>query len=400
MFTFSGRVGAITMFILFTAQGIVTAGDWPNWRGPNHNGASTERNFKTLFKSEPKKLWERPIGSAYSGISVVGDRLYTCGIDGDAQTLFCLKNDDGSIVWKARIEDQYKNEWGDGARGTPTIHDGHVYIMGARGTVACFKAADGEKVWSREYGHKPQWGYSGSILIHGDLAIVATGGKDGALRALDKSSGREVWHCGNDADSGYSTPYPFTFDGVDYVCAFLGNGAIVADVRTGREVLHIPWKTDWKVNAATPIYHDGHLWLGSGYRTGCGVYKLSKEGDKLAAKEVWQSKVMLNKFQTPVLYEGKLYAFDERALKCVDFMTGERHWQERGANGTVLLASEYLVTLTEDGRLQVGLATAEGFKATGKAQVLDDRCWTVPTLVDGRLYVRNLVRIVCYDLSK
>ncbi|MBX3394953.1 MAG: PQQ-binding-like beta-propeller repeat protein [Phycisphaerae bacterium] len=385
------------------------AEDWPNWRGPRYDGSSAETKFARSWTGERPQRWERNLGSAYSGLTVVGDRLFTCGVAMETsergkpepmQVLYCLRTADGEVAWKSVIEDIFRNEWGDGARGTPTYDDGRVYIMGANGTVACFDANDGKKLWARKYDERPMWGYSGSVLIRGTLAIVATGGKKGALRALDKSSGREVWRCGDDASAGYSTPYPFTFEKKEYVISFLGTSAIAAEVTSGREVLRIPWKTDWNVNAATPIYHDGHLWLGSGYRTGCAVYALKPAGDKLEAKEVWKSKVMLNKFQTPVLFGGKLYAFDERAFKCVDFMTGELDWKERGQNGTVVLADGNLITLTESGKLRIGPASPTKFEPTGEAQILDDRCWTVPTLVDGRLYARNLERVVCIDLSE
>ncbi|MBK8268383.1 MAG: PQQ-like beta-propeller repeat protein [Planctomycetes bacterium] len=376
------------------------AEDWPNWRGPRYDGSSNETNFKKSWTDDLKKLWDLPIGSAYSGISVVGNRAYTCGIEKDKQTLFCIDVNNGKIIWKSPIEDNFKNEWGNGSRGTPTVNDSRVYIMGANGTVCCFEAADGKKVWSREFSNRPMWGYSSSVLIHDDLAIITPGGKDGAVRALKKSTGREAWHCGDDDSPGYSTPYPFSFDGRDYVVSFLGTGAIIADIKTGKEVARIPWKTDWNVNAATPIYHKGYLWLGSGYRTGCGVFKLSKAGDQIDAEEVWKSSVMLNKFQTPVLHDGKLYAFDERAFKCVDFKTGKLEWRERGENGTIILADGQLITLTEKGRLRIGKAPESGFTPTGEADILDDRCWTVPTLSNGKLYARNLERVVCYDLSE
>lgn len=375
------------------------AEDWPHWRGPTYNGVSAEKGILKKWEAAPKKLWEQSIGSAFSGISVVGDRAYTCGIREDKQTLFCLGVSDGKIIWTAEIEKNFPSEWGDGARATPTVADGSVYVMGARGTVACYKASDGSKTWSRSYDNQPMWGYSSSVLVEGDLAIVVTGGKDGALRALDKSTGREVWTSGDDYAPGYSSPYPFTFSGKRYVCAFLGTMAMVAELPGGREVLRIPWSTDWNVNAATPIYHDGHLWLGSGYRTGCGLFKLEADGDKLKAKEVWKSKVMLNKFQTPVLCDGKLYGFDEKAMACVDFMTGERHWRERGANGTVLFADDCIIALSEKGDLRVGAPSIAEFKPTGEAQILKGRCWTVPTLSGGRLFARNLEKIVCYDLS-
>jgi outer membrane protein assembly factor BamB len=372
--------------------------DWPNWRGPNYDGHSSEQGFKTAWDGDLKTMWSRDIGAGYSGISLVEGRAYTCGSAGGKQVLLCLDATTGKPIWERPIEQEYQDSMGSGTRGTPTVDDGHVYVMGARGTLTCFDTGEGSQVWSRKYDHVPQWGYSGSVLIQGKLAIVVTGGADGALRALDKRTGKEVWKCGKDGDSGYSTPYPFEFQGGKYVCSFFGNSVVIAELSNGREVLNMPWVTDWKVNAATPIFHDGHLFLSSGYKTGCGLYKILKTGDKLEAREVWRSKVLMNKFQTPVLHEGKLYSFDQTAFKCVDFMTGKEEWKRRGKHGTVLFADGRLIALTAEGRLQIAKASPSGFEPTGEANILDDRCWTVPTLCDGRLYARNLERIVCIDL--
>jgi len=161
----------------------------------------------------------------------------------------------------------------------------------------------------------------------------------------------------------------------------------------------MPWKTDWEVNAASPIFHDGHLFLTSGYKTGSALLKLAYEGEKLASKEVWKSDVLLNKFQSCILHDGKLYASDQNALKCVDFLTGKEHWKKpKIRNGTLVLADGHLLLLTEGGQLQIAKPSPEDFVPLGTADILTGRCWSVPVLSGGRLYARNLERVVCFDL--
>lgn len=389
---------SIAVLAGFILLGSSFGADWPHWRGPHYDGHSSEKGFKTSWDGDLPAVWTREIGAGYSGISIVKGRVYTCGTSNGKQVLLCLDATTGKPIWEQPFEDGYNNSFGNGTRGTPTVHKGRVYVMGARGKLACFRADNGAEIWSHKYDRVPQWGYSGSVLIQGKLAIAITGGKDGSLRAFDKKTGKEVWKCGSDKDPGYSTPYPFTFKGTKYVCSFFGNNVVIVEPSTGREVLSMPWKTAYKVNAATPIFHEGYLFLSSGYQTGCGLYKLSKKGDKLEAQEVWRSKVLLNKFQTPVLHEGKLYSFDQKAFKCVDFMSGKELWKKRGKHGTLILADGHLIALTGEGRLQIAKALPSGFDPTGEANILDNRCWTVPTLSDGRLYARNFDRIVCIDL--
>ena len=386
---------------LFAAAASALADDWPHWRGPNHDGQSGEKNFKTTWgKSEPKVLWERELGPAYSSFACVGDRVYTCGTKGGKQVLFCLDVETGKDVWSKPFDEGYTDGQGDGTRATPTVDGSRVYIFGTHGQLACHDAKTGKQIWTRKFNDKPQWGYAGSVLIQGDLAIVSPGKPAGGLCALNKKTGEPVWKCGDDV-AGYATPYPFTFKGKRYICGFLGNSAIIAELETGKQVFSMPWKTDWKVNAAAPIFHEGYLFLSSGYSTGCGLFKLRAEGDALSAEEIWRSKVLLNKFQTPVLHRGKLYSSDQKALKCVDFMTGERHWRKRRVkHGTVVYANGHLILLTEKGELRIAKANPEGFKSSAKARVLEGQCWTVPVLSGGRLYARNFEKAICIDLRK
>lgn len=141
--------------------------------------------------------------------------------------------------------------------------------------------------------------------------------------------------------------------------------------------------------------------ISSGYGHGCILLKLKKQGDGLGAGTVWQSKVLRNKFQSSVLYDGHLYTSDETALKCVEFLTGKEKWNKRGVqHATIVVADGHLLILTEQGQLLIAKATPEEFKLTTEANILSGRCWTIPTLYRARLYARNLERLVCFDLKE
>lgn len=389
----------VALLVMGPQVPIVLGEDWPNFRGPRHDGISAETGLRTTWSQPIPLVWERSVGSAYSSFSCVGDRVYTCGEKDDYQALFCLDADTGETLWTSSFEEAFRNSYGDGTRATPTVDDGLVYILGGHGKLTCVDAETGRERWSHKFNNKPTWGYSGSVLIEGDLAIASGGGGDGALVAFDKKTGKVIWKCGNDP-AGYGSPYPFDYGDGRYIAVFTGNSAVIADAKTGKQVGRIPWKTDWDVNAASPIFHDGHLFLTSGYKTGSGLFKVGKEGGGLSFTPVWKSKVLLNKFQSPVLYRGKLYSSDQKAFKCIDFMTGDQHWiQRRLKHGTVVLADEYLYFLTASGELQIGKASPGGFEPETKAKILDGRCWSVPVLHRGRIYARNLDRVVCFDLK-
>ncbi len=376
------------------------AEDWPQWRGPNHDGISAEKGFQTKWEKTPPKLWEREIGSAFSGFACVGGKVYTCGTADKQQVAFCLDADTGNVVWQTPIEAEYRErQGGDGTRATPAVDGGRVYILGALGQLVCLEADSGKVAWSRQFEAPPQWGYAASVLIEGNLAMVTAGGSEGTLLALDKQTGKIAWKCG-DGVVGYATPYPFTFDGTRYVVGFMGKETLIAEAATGKQVWSMPWETDWNVNASTPIFTDGRLFISSGYNHGSILLKLAREGEQLKMDTVWQNKNIRAKFQSPVLHEGYLYASDEVGINCVELATGEEKWSKREVtNGTVVLADGHLLVLTEKGELLIARATPKEFEPFTNVKLLDGRCWTIPTLYKGRLYVRNLKQAACFDLT-
>jgi outer membrane protein assembly factor BamB len=397
-------VTAVTL-VIAAAQVEGAAPDWPNFRGPNHDGISTETGLKTKWTAPMPLVWERDVGSGFSSFACVSGRVYTCGTKGRQQTILCTDARTGEVVWQTPFEPAVREpQGGDGPRATPTVSDGRVYVLGGHGKLVCLDAETGSEAWSVQFSNRPTWYYSGSVLIEGDLAIVSAGGPDGALVAFDKATGQRRWTCG-DEPVGYATPYPFTLDGTRYVVGFMGDSAIVAEAATGREVLRHSWKTSYNVNAASPIFHDGHLFLSSGYGHGSVLLKLAKNGDVLKATKAWEEDTLLGKFQSAILFQDHLYACDERGIACVDFMTGKSKWRERRIdgenmiNGTIVLADGHLFVLSERGSLLIGQASPDGFTPSSKAEILRGRCWTVPVIYDGHLYARDLERVVCFNLK-
>lgn len=373
--------------------------DWPNYRGPNHDGISNESGLKADWKDAIPFVWDRNVGSAFSSFACVDKRVYTCGTQDGKQVLFCLDADDGRVLWQSAFEPEYREaQGGDGTRATPTVHDGRVYILGAKGKLLCVDATTGTELWSKQFNHPPQWGYSASVLVEGNRIVTTAGRDQGAVVAFDRISGELMWKSG-DEPPGYCTPYPFTMNGTRYIVGFTGKSVLIVEAATGREVWRREWETAYHVNAAAPIFHDGHLFVTSGYDTGSGLFKLRTDGDKLAGDEVWRSKVLLSKFQSALLHEGKLYASDQNSLACVDFITGKEEWRKRRIrNGTMTLAQGHLFLLTEEGQLQIAPPSAAGWEPVSTADILSDRCWSAPVIHRGRLFVRNLERVACFDL--
>src|SRR5262249_46114073 len=77
------------------------AGDWPQWRGPNRDGVSSETGLLTKWPADgPKKLWEAKSGIGYSSFAVAAGRVYTILQDGDKEAVVCWQADTGKELWR------------------------------------------------------------------------------------------------------------------------------------------------------------------------------------------------------------------------------------------------------------------------------------------------------------
>ena len=389
------------VLILCLTAGIAAAADWPQFRGPNRDGISLETAvLKSWPASGPKVLWKAPLGEGYSQVVSVKGRLYTFSQQGAEQVAMAFDGATGKRLWRTRIDGEYNDGQGDGPRSTPTVDGDLVYVLSAHGKLAALKIANGQVAWQHdlrtEYGaNAPQWGISTSPLIEGKLLIVNVGGSGNkSIVAFDKTTGKQVWASQNDG-AGYSAPIAITVRGVRQIIVFTANAILSISPEDGRLFWRSGWKTDYDVNAATPIFlPPDKLFVSSGYGTGSAVLQIRRTD----VIEVWRSRGMKNQFSSSVLHDGVIYGFDDATLKAIDAASGAERWKTRGfGHGSLILAGGNLIVLSERGKLALIQATPEAYRELGSAEVLDGKCWTAPSLADGRLYVRNEEQLLAFD---
>ena len=378
---------------------------WPQWLGPDRNGISSETG---LFGDEPafEESWRVQGGKGFSGLAIVGDRIYTMYIHSGEEYAVCLDARNGEVLWRTRTDRNLpERQGGDGPRATPTVDDGMVYVFSAYGKLYALDSQTGTQQWSHdlvsEFGSKkPNWGFCASPLVEGDLVLIEAGGKRGhSLMAFDKTSGEVVWVTGSDK-TGYSSPIATTIGQTRQAVFFTGYGLIAVAPQKGRVLWKHPWKTRHDINIATPVFiPPNRFFISSDYGTGGSVVEVSPTDGGYAVAEVWRNKEMKNHFATSIHYQGHLYGFDSSILKCLDAETGEEKWKTRGySKGTLIIADGHLVILGEKGNLGLAQATPEGFVEKASYPVFNSRCWTAPSLTNGRLYLRDESEIVCLNV--
>jgi outer membrane protein assembly factor BamB len=274
----------------------------------------------------------------------------------------------------------------------------------------CLDAKTGKVKWAKDLvsdlggiepwhsGSREGWGFAGSPLIEKEMVLVEPGGTNGAsVVALNKMNGEVIWKNGNDI-AGYASLIAFDLEGERCFAHFSAAHLVIRRMKDGSELWRIPWKTSYGVNAATPIIHDDHIFISSGYNFGCALIKMTKS----AGQEVWRNRNMRNHVNSCVLIDGHLYGFDENELKCLDWKTGAVKWSAKGyGKGALMAANKKLILYGQTGKLGLAEASPESFKEIASFQALTGRdTWANPVLANGRIYVRNVDTLAAFDASK
>ena len=380
--------------------------DWPQWLGPERTGISTETGFLKVWpKDGPAVLWKRSLGKGFSGISVADGRVFTMFAEGDDEFVVCLNEDSGEEIWRFRTGGMFE-EWqgGDGPRSQPTVDGGRVYVLGAEGRLYALKAANGDTVWTVDLvdglgGRFPRFGFSTSPLVEGDFLYLEAATRDGTFLALRRKDGKVAWASQKDVAS-YSSPIAVDLAGARQVVYFSGDAVAGLSPADGSLYWRYPWKTSYDLNIATPIFvPPDRIFISSGYDHGAALLRIEAVSDGFSVNRVWESRRMKNHFGTSVLVGDYIYGFDNAILKCIEARTGKEQWKHRGyGKGALIYADGHLVLLSDNGRLALARATPDGFREKAGVQVLDGRSWTMPTLANGRVFVRDMRKIVCLDL--
>ncbi|MDX1944424.1 MAG: PQQ-binding-like beta-propeller repeat protein [Pirellulaceae bacterium] len=390
------------------------AADWPQWRGPNRDDVSTETGLQSEWAANgPSRLWlSKDVGIGYSGFSVVGDTLYTMGAKADGEHLIAVNVADGTTKWSTLLAPLYINRWGDGPRCTPTIDGERVFTLSGKGILACVNRADGLVIWKVDLkdfgGSPPNWGYCESVLIDGEKCLCTPGNKEGAILALDKRSGEKIWQSKDFTDGAqYASIIVAEHGGKRQYIQLTQKNFVGIDAATGDVLWTAPFDGRTAV-IPTPIYHDGCVYVASGYGAGCKMIRLSSSNE---AEEVYVNKNMTNHHGGVVLVGDHLYGYsDGKGWICQNFQTGEIVWSEKNklGKGSLTCAGGKLYCYDErKGEVVLIDATPAGWQEHGRFKIDPQTTlrspsggiWTHPVVANGKLFLRDQDLLACYDIK-
>jgi outer membrane protein assembly factor BamB len=394
----------VILFFTLIASVTIRAADWPQWRGPNRDGISSETGLLTEWPAGgPRVLWSiAGLGEGYSSLAIAAGRIYTQGQRGAQELVMALDVKTGARLWETATGQSFRESRGNGPRGTPTIDGDRAYAMAADGLLACLEAATGKVIWSQnvvqKYGGSViPWGMSESPLVDGDRVIVMPGGRGASLVSLNKLDGTLQWKSGSD-EAGYSSALVAEVGGVRQVVALTGQAAIGVRADTGQILWRYPKVSNNTANIATPIYQNGYVFFSTDYDTGGALLKLAPGG----MTEVYFTRNMKNHYSTSVLVGDVLYGFSDSILTAMRFGTGDVLWKHRSVGkGSVVYADKHLYVLSEDGIVALVEARSDQYREVSRFEIPAGRypTWSPPVVANGRLYLREQDRLKSFDIQ-
>ena len=410
------RISQGILLTLMLSGAAARADDYPQWRGKNRDGLSSEKGLlKAWPEGGPKLLWKvTGAGEGHATPSVAKGRIYGMGLRGADEVVWALDEKTGKEVWAAKIAPGITldaSQGGNGSRSTPTIDGDLLYSLGVSGELVCLKTATGEIIWKKNLvrdfgGGVPTWGYSESPLVDGEKVVVTPGGGDATLVALNKKTGDMIWKAAIPGGNrvAYASAINADFGGQRQYIQFLAGGVVGVNAKDGK----LLWNLDSPanrggINCATPLYKDGMVFAASAYNTGGAMGRLSEKDGAFTIEQVYFSKEMQNHHGGMVLVGDYLYGFDNSNLTCIEFATGKIMWSNRSVGkGSVAYADNLLYCRSERGPVAIVEANPKEYVEKGRF-VQPERSnapsWPYPVVANGKLYLRDMDTLFCYDIK-
>lgn len=401
------------------------AADWPQYRGPNANGTTSEKIQTSWPDAGPARIWKMPVNAGFSTFAVSGGKAMTLVLRDVSnvknETCVALDADTGREVWATPLgfakydgggdSGAPGNDGGDGPRSTPAIDGNRVYVLTAGQGLFCLDAQDGKVVWKKdlvkEHGAQNiRWQNAASPLLEGNLLFVCAGGANQSLLCFHKATGALVWKGQSDSMT-HATPVVATIHGHRQVIFFTQSGLVSVVPGTGT----VLWRYKFPYNvstAASPVVGGDIVFCSAGYNVGAAAVKITRAGDNFKATELWRKpNQLVNHWSSSVYHDGHLYGlfgfkqWEKVPLKCVELATGEEKWSKDGfGQGGTVLVDGHLVTLAENGDLVVIEATPKSYRENARTKAVSGKCWNNVAVANGRIYARSTKEAVCLDVSR
>lgn len=372
------------------------AQDWPQWRGPNRDGAIT--GSAGAWPERLRTAWKANVGEGHSSPVTSGGRVYQFARLGEREVAAAFDVASGKKLWEYGYAAPYEMNpaatgHGKGPKSTPLLAGGRLYTFGMTGALACLDAGSGKQIWRYDSGQHwkvtaPTFGVAMSPVLVGGAVVAHVGtDKDGALTAFDAATGKVRWQWKGEGPA-YSSPVLMK----NSLVTFSAERLIAVNASTGALEWERPFSTPYTQNAVTPVVLGPDVLVYSGLSHPLTAVRVS--GAK--AEKLWDNRDAGMYMSTAVVAAGLLHGLTNRnkgQFVSVDPKSGKTVWTSdgrQGDNAALLAQGDTVFALTTDSELHVLKASARGLEPQRKYSVANSPTWAHPVVLGpGRVLVKD-----------
>ncbi|HVJ82369.1 MAG TPA: PQQ-binding-like beta-propeller repeat protein [Planctomycetia bacterium] len=405
---------------LFVSVALAPAADWPQWRGPAHDGTAPAKNLPVKW-SEADVAWRVPLpGRSGATPALVGDKLFVSSPDGDKLYLYCVSTA-GKVEWRKELasgnRDRGFNSKNNAATPSPIADAKNVWILVGTGDLFCFDHS-GARIWTRNLTkvHGPftqDFGIGNTPLLHDGALYFAVIHRraESYLLKVDAATGKDVWKVDRPTDAqdesrdGYSSPIiAKNAAGKEELVVCAADFASGYDPANGKEL----WRSGELNLSGNKFYRfivtpvaAGDVVVVTACKNGpAHAIRLGGSGDVTKSHRLWTRAKDTPDVATPAIADGLVYFVKTEGLvAAVDLKTGAQVWAERAGSGyfasSPIVAEGKVYVTSERGKLFV-LKAGRKFERLATNDLGDDILAT-PVFADRRIYFRLKGSLVCVE---
>jgi outer membrane protein assembly factor BamB len=423
------QAGGLSLLFLLCLPFCYAGSDWPQYRGANHDGISTDRINRQWTGPVTNPVWRVSVPNCLGSLAVSGGRVFTQTrrTIGGASREVCvaLNATNGVELWATPVDTATYPDGGvgtdDGPRSTPAVEGESVFVLSSYLKLFRLNATNGEVIWQQDlrtrYGATViGWQNAASPLLDSGLIYLNANAGSSNLMALRTSDGSLAWRSQNEAMT-HSTPVLATIHGIRQVIFATQSGLVSVDPASGDRLWKFPYPFTYLASiGASPVVHEDMVFVCGAHAYGMGsiVVRASFQDNTWTSTRLWYTNNPASHWMTPVAQQGFLFGqfgiqqFDSPTaqLKCVDMRTGAVKWSASDfGRGATLLVDGHLLSLTERGQLVLVKPDPNAYTEVGRFTAIPfyngttNKCWNSPAVCDGRMFVRSTAYVACFDLS-
>lgn len=386
---------------------------WPQWRGPARDAHIPSTDWPDrLDESHLKQQWRVELSPSYSGPIVAEDRVFTTEtVDRKEEFVRAFSLADGKELWQAKWEGAltvpfFARSNGSWIRSTPAydLQSDTLYVAGIRDVLVALNAKTGQERWKLDFVDKfnaplPAFGFVCSPLVIGDAVYVQAGG---SFVKVDKATGKVHWRVLKDGGgmwgSAFSSPIYAEMAGKPQLVVQTRQQLAGVDAQNGTVLWSKKIPAFRGMNILTPLVNEDRVFISS-YGGGSRLIEIESKEAEMAVNEVWTNRAQ-GYMSSPVLIDDHIYLhLRNQRFTCIDLKTGQSKWTTKpyGKYWSMVASGDRILALDETGDVYLIRANPKEFELLDSRHISDDATWAHLAVSGGRLFVRELKALACYQ---